>query len=90
MPPDAGHRRSVNQAVINPFDDENGTFLVLLNDECQYSLWPAFVDVPEGWKMVYGQGARQECLGYIESNWRDMRPKSLRDASSDTSAPVSL
>ncbi|MGV7852878.1 MbtH family NRPS accessory protein, partial [Mycobacterium kansasii] len=25
---------------INPFDDDNGSFFVLVNDEEQHSLWP--------------------------------------------------
>jgi MbtH protein len=33
----------------NPFDDDNGSFFVMVNDEDQYSLWPTFVDVPAGW-----------------------------------------
>ena len=32
----------------NPFDDDNGTFYVLVNDEDQHSLWPTFADVPAG------------------------------------------
>ncbi len=32
----------------NPFDDDNGSFFVLVNDEEQHSLWPAFADVPVG------------------------------------------
>lgn len=32
----------------NPFDDEAGTFFVLVNDEEQHSLWPTFADVPAG------------------------------------------
>lgn len=67
----------------NPFDDENGSFYVLVNDEQQYSLWPVFADVPAGWQVVYGgeQGAaRAACLDYVEQNWTDLRPKSLRDA----------
>jgi len=67
----------------NPFDDENGSFYVLVNDEEQYSLWPTFADVPAGWRVVYGgdQGAaRSACLDYVEQHWSDLRPKSLRDA----------
>ena len=30
----------------NPFDDEDGTFVVVVNDEEQHSLWPTFADVP--------------------------------------------
>lgn len=40
---------------INPFDDDNGRFLVLINDEEQHSLWPTFADVPDGWKVIYGE-----------------------------------
>jgi uncharacterized protein YbdZ (MbtH family) len=64
---------------INPFDDENGSFLVLVNDEEQHSLWPTFADVPAGWRVVYGETDRAACLDYIEQNWPDIRPKSLRD-----------
>lgn len=65
--------------MTNPFDDENGSFLVLLNDEGQYSLWPAFAEVPAGWRVVFGEDARKSCLDYIEENWQDMRPQSLID-----------
>ncbi|MBP2455950.1 MbtH family protein [Mycolicibacterium lutetiense] len=64
---------------INPFDDDNGSFRVLVNDEEQHSLWPAFADVPAGWKVVYGEADRASCFDYIEQNWPDIRPKSLRD-----------
>ncbi len=63
----------------NPFDDEDGTFFVLVNDEEQHSLWPSFADVPAGWRVVYGEAARGECLDYIEQNWADIRPRSLRE-----------
>jgi uncharacterized protein YbdZ (MbtH family) len=63
--------------LSNPFDDNDGTFLALINDEGQYSLWPAFADVPDGWQVVCGPGSRDICLKYIEKEWTDMRPKSL-------------
>lgn len=64
----------------NPFDEESGTFLVLVNSEGQHSLWPASVQVPDGWKAVHGPDSRQACLDYVESHWTDMRPKSLIEA----------
>ncbi|WP_166905371.1 MbtH family protein [Mycobacterium sp. DL440] len=64
----------------NPFDDENGTFYVLVNDEDQHSLWPAFADVPAGWRTVFGAAGRAECLSYVEEIWSDVRPRSLREA----------
>jgi uncharacterized protein YbdZ (MbtH family) len=64
---------------INPFDDDNASFLVLINDEEQHSLWPTFADVPAGWRVVYGEADRAACLDYIEQNWADIRPRSLRE-----------
>jgi len=63
--------------MSNPFDDPNGTFLVVVNNENQHSLWPSFLEVPAGWRTVYGPDTRQKCLDYIKTNWTDMRPKSL-------------
>lgn len=62
--------------MANPFD-EDGPFLVLVNAEGQYSLWPEFAEVPAGWTTAYGPGDREESLRYVEENWTDMRPKSL-------------
>ena len=61
----------------NPFDDENGAFYALINDEGQYSLWPTFANVPTGWTIVFGAQTRRSCLDYIEEHWIDMRPNSL-------------
>ena len=63
--------------MSNPFDDETAEFIVLVNDEGQYSLWPAHIDTPAGWALVGPRGPRQECLDFVEANWVDMRPKSL-------------
>jgi MbtH protein len=64
----------------NPFDDDNGTFVVLVNDEDQHSLWPTFADVPAGWRKIFGEADRAECLAYVEQNWTDMRPRTLRES----------
>jgi MbtH protein len=61
----------------NPFDDENGRFLVLVNDEGQHSLWPSFAAVPDGWTVAHPEDDRRACLEFIEASWTDMRPKSL-------------
>lgn len=61
----------------NPFDDENGTFLVLVNDEGQYSLWPEFADVPDGWEIANPAASHADSLRFVEENWTDMRPRSL-------------
>ncbi|MDX3060048.1 MbtH family protein [Streptomyces sp. NE06-03E] len=63
--------------MTNPFEDENGTYLVLVNDEGQHSLWPAFAEVPGGWTVAHQEDTRQACLDYVEQNWTDLRPTSL-------------
>lgn len=68
--------------MINPFEDENGTYYVLNNQEGQYSLWPVLVDVPAGWSVIYGEESRMVCLDYISSHWSDMRPNSLKSVTS--------
>jgi MbtH protein len=65
---------------MNPFEDPDGRYFVLVNDEGQHSLWPTFVDVPGGWKAIFGEDGRQACLDFIEESWTDMRPKSLIEA----------
>jgi uncharacterized protein YbdZ (MbtH family) len=71
-------RRAREAVNINPFDDADGSFFVLVNDEEQHSLWPTFAVVRPGWRVVYGEADRAPCLDYIEHNWSDIRPKSLR------------
>ncbi|WP_186778829.1 MbtH family protein [Streptomyces salinarius] len=51
---------------------------VLVNDEEQYSLWPAYLAVPDGWRETGTAGSKEECLEYVREVWVDMRPKSLR------------
>ncbi len=61
----------------NPFEDENGVYHVLINDEGQHSLWPAFIEVPSGWRVIHKDDTRAACLEFINKNWTDMRPNSL-------------
>lgn len=70
-----------NPAATNPFEDENRTYLVLVNEEEQHSLWPSDIEVPAGWRTVLGATSREACLEYIEKNWTDMRPLSIRATS---------
>lgn len=64
---------------VNPFDDDNGSFVVLVNDEEQHSLWPTFADVPRALRVDYGEADRAACLDYIEQNWTEIRPTSFRE-----------
>jgi MbtH protein len=72
--------------MTNPFEDADASYLVLINDEGQHSLWPVFADVPEGWETIFGEAPRQDCLDFIETNWTDMRPRSLIKAMEEDAA----
>ncbi|MFB7241708.1 MbtH family protein [Streptomyces populi] len=63
--------------MSNPFDEADRPTLVLVNDESQYSLWPAHLAVPAGWRIAFGAAARQECVDHIDRHWTDMRPRSV-------------
>ncbi|MEV4442000.1 MbtH family NRPS accessory protein [Streptomyces sp. NPDC049577] len=64
----------------SPFENPGSGYLVLVNDEHQHSLWPAFVEVPAGWTVARPEGSRQDCLDYIGEHWTDLRPRSLAEA----------
>ncbi len=66
----------------NPFENPDATYLVLINDEGQHSLWPSFAEAPAGWTVALPETDRQSALDYVEANWTDMRPKSLQEAMS--------
>lgn len=61
--------------------DGDKLYKVVRNDEDQYSIWFADMNIPEGWHDVGKKGHKQECLDYIEDNWSDMRPLSIREES---------
>jgi MbtH protein len=61
-------------------------FIVVLNAEEQYSIWPMGRPVPEGWAANGISGSKEECLSHIEEHWTDMRPLSLRRAMDSSSA----
>lgn len=63
--------------MANPFEDDQGTYYVLVNDEGQHSLWPTFIEVPAGWTIIHNSDSRAACLEFINQNWTDMRPNSL-------------
>ena len=65
---------------VNPFDYDDASFLVLVNDEeSTTACGRPSPDVPAGWRVVYGEADRAACLDYIEQNWTDIRPRSLRE-----------
>lgn len=60
--------------------EDTTIYQVVVNQEEQYSIWPADRDMPLGWSAAGKSGTKAECLAYIEEVWTDMRPLSLRRA----------
>lgn len=61
------------------FDREDETFILLINSEEQYSIWPHWKPVPGGWTPVKGvRGDKKTVLDRVQETWTDMRPLSLR------------
>jgi MbtH protein len=64
-------------------DEDTTTYKVVVNDEEQYSIWPADRDNPAGWRDAGKEGPKAECLAFIQEVWTDMRPLSLRKLMDD-------
>lgn len=63
---------------MNDETEDQTIYLVVVNHEEQYSIWPEYKTIPNGWRAVGEKGQKQECLDYIAEVWTDMRPLSLR------------
>ncbi|MFD4761821.1 MbtH family protein [Streptomyces sp. NPDC058439] len=72
--------------MTNPFENPDSSYLVLVNDEGQHSVWPASIDVPDGWTVAKTADTRDACLAFVEENWTDMRPASLVKAMTESGA----
>ncbi|PWB83436.1 MAG: MbtH family protein [Methylocystaceae bacterium] len=59
-------------------EDDKAIYTVVVNHEEQYSIWPEYKDIPNGWRAVGKTGEKAECLAFIKEVWTDMRPLSLR------------
>jgi MbtH protein len=59
-------------------EEDNTIYQVVVNHEDQYSIWPDYKPIPNGWRAVGRSGKKEECLAYIKEVWTDMRPLSLR------------
>jgi MbtH protein len=57
--------------------EDTRPYLVLVNDEEQYSFWLKSKEIPRGWRAVK-EGSKSECADYVREVWTDMRPLSLR------------
>jgi uncharacterized protein YbdZ (MbtH family) len=61
---------------------------VVVNHEEQYSILPSERENPPGWRDAGPSGSKEECLAWIQENWTDMRPLSLRKAMEEVTAEL--
>jgi len=54
------------------------TFIAVVNDEGQYAMWRADRSLPPGWRQQSVALAKEDCLAFIDSAWRDIRPASTQ------------
>jgi MbtH protein len=59
-------------------DPVGEAYTAVVNDEEQYSVWPAGRTIPAGWREAGKSGSKDECLAWIATVWTDMRPLSVR------------
>jgi uncharacterized protein YbdZ (MbtH family) len=59
-------------------EPEAQAYLVVVNHEEQYSIWPVDQELPDGWRPEGTTGTKEACLSHIDEVWTDMRPLSLR------------
>jgi MbtH protein len=67
-------------------DSDGIGYLVVHNEEEQFSIWRADRELPAGWRAEGTAGSRQECLDHIGLIWTDMRPLSLRRRMAESGA----
>ena len=58
--------------------EDDREYVVVANEEEQYSIWPVDRENPLGWRDAGKSGLKAECLAYVKEVWTDMRPLSLR------------
>ena len=58
--------------------EDTTIYKAVVNDEEQYSIWPADRELPLGWHDAGKTGLKAEVLAWIEEVWIDRRPHSLR------------
>jgi MbtH protein len=64
---------------MNSTEDDDRAYVVVVNDEEQYSIWAEGREVPAGWRSIGPARSKRDCLEHIETVWTDMRPRSLRE-----------
>ena len=76
----AAREQRKESPVMSSFDPESELedttmYKVVVNQEEQYSIWPADREAPMGWRDTGFHGLKDACLQHIQEIWTDMRPR---------------
>lgn len=71
-------------------DQDSKEYVVVINDEEQYSIWRSDREIPSGWRDEGTRGPKARCLEHIDEVWTDMRPRSVREAMAKMPEPEAL
>jgi MbtH protein len=67
---------SVTSDVPPPRDPVS--YVVVSNDELQYSIWPSGIPLPAGWTARSNAMSEDDCCAQIDKEWTDLRPSRIR------------
>ncbi|MGR5944371.1 MbtH family protein [Enterobacter sp. C4G1] len=58
----------------NPFDNPQGQFAILCNDQVEFSLWPQQCALPAGWRVVCEPQSQEACQQWLAEHWHTLTP----------------
>ncbi len=56
--------------------EDSTVYVAIVTEHEQYSIWPAELELPMGWREAGKRGPRAEVIAWIEEVWGDMQPRS--------------
>ena len=52
------------------------TWIVLINEHGDHSLWPASRPIPDGWREIGPEGDADTCAAWVDAHWTALKPAS--------------
>lgn len=71
-------KREERAETMSSWAEDDTVYVVTVNEEGVYSIWPARRDLPLGWKNTGFEGTRDQCLARLRELWGDSRLPQLR------------
>lgn len=61
--------------MASVFDEQDKTYLILVNELNQHSIWPDALPIPDGWRVIHGPSERHMAVNFVDTHWTDLRPR---------------